>query len=60
MIDTKRTPRAALEKVVEESRRQFDPVVVEALQACLAELVEVRKSLDDPSAVVTGAAAFLD
>jgi cyclic di-GMP phosphodiesterase len=53
------SPEAAREKIVEESGRQFDPVVVEAFQACLAELVEVRKSLDDPSAMVTGAATFL-
>ena len=54
------SPEAALERIVEESGRQFDPVVVEALQACLADLVEVRKSLDDPSTVATGAATFPD
>ena len=54
------SPEAARQKILEGSGRQFDPVVVEAFQACLAELVEVQKSLDDPSRVVTGAAAFLD
>jgi putative two-component system response regulator len=54
------SPKAARDKIIEESGRQFDPVVVEAFQACLDELVDVRKSLDDPSAVVTGAAAFLE
>ena len=55
-----KSPEAARKRIVEESGRQFDPVVVEAFQACLDELVEVRKSLDDPSSVATSSAAFLD
>ena len=54
------SPESAREMIVEESGTQFDPVVVEAFKPCLAEFVKVQKSLDDPSAVLTGAAAFLD
>lgn len=52
------SPEAARKRIVEEAGRQFDPVVVEAFQACLAELVEVRNSLDDPACVANSSAAF--
>ena len=53
-----KSPEAARNRIVEESEGQFDPVVVEAFQACLAELVEVQKSLDDPATVLSSAAAI--
>jgi len=53
-----KSPEAARNRIAEESEGQFDPVVVEAFQACLAELVEVQKSLDDPATVLSSAAAI--